>query len=196
MKGVLTLTTAPAALLTTAVAKTHARITVSTDDTYVDLLIAAATQAVENWTGRSLLHTVWTWTLPGWWARDEHLPRGPLYTVTHIKYLDNDGVQQTLAADQYALMYAGADKHPGLIVPAYGVAWPSHRYQENAIEVRYTAGYHASAAASVPQLLVHAVKLLIEHWYNNRQPVVTGTIVADLPFGIADLLAPYKLRDF
>jgi uncharacterized phiE125 gp8 family phage protein len=198
MDGHLNLVTAPAALLTTALAKSHLRVSGSTDDTYIDTILTVAVSNIENMVGRSLLHTVWDWVLADWPSPDEWFPRAPLATITHVKYLDNDGVQQTLAASQYIAMHAGAYKTPGKLHRAYNVAWPDHRPQANAIEVRFTAGYHATAAASVPPELVHAVKLLVEHLYDNRSPVVVGTIIADIPagLGLEQLIAPFKLRRF
>lgn len=37
-----------------------------------------------------------------------------------------------------------------------------------------------------------AMLLLIGHWYENRESVVVGTIVADLPMAVEALISPYR----
>ena len=116
------------------------------------------------------------------------LPRPPLQSVTSVKYLDADGTQQTLADSVYDV---STIRKPGEISRGFGQSWPSVRNQRNAIEVRWKAGF-GDAAADVPDDLRHAHLLLCGHWYENRENVVTGTIVAKLPWAVDALVAPYR----
>ena len=198
MLGALELVTAPASEpITTAEAKTQLRVDVADDDTYIDTLIVSARMLVEAQTNRALITQTWDWILPSWWPRlpkAEPVPKAPLVSVASVKYLDTDGNQQTVTASDYVVLHAGAQKEPGRVVPAFGFSWPSHRVQENAIEVRYGAGY--GAAAAVPDPIKHAIKLLVSHWYQNREPVNIGNTVNPLPDTTAALLGPYTLRAF
>lgn len=40
--------------------------------------------------------------------------------------------------------------------------------------------------------LTTAMLLLIGHWFENREAVVIGTIVAELPMAVEALIAPYR----
>ena len=95
-----------------------------------------------------------------------------------------------------------ADSAPGRIVPAYGEMWPTTRDQIDAVTVRFVAGYAGDGAspedlrANVPASIKRALKLLVNEFYQNRGDVVIGATVAELPFNIRALLAPYKVWDY
>lgn len=197
MEGVAVLYAAPSTEpITTAEAQTHCRVSSGVDDTYINTLITAARSHIEQVTGRALITQTWDWYLPCWPESDWNIPKAPLVSISSLKYLDNDGTQQTVSASDYQALFAAARIQPGRIIPAYGVSWPSYRDQPNTIVLRFVAGYGNAAAlvAAAPQL-VHALKLLVEYWYDNRTPVNIGSAVNKLPLGFEDLLAPFCCRD-
>jgi len=51
-----------------------------------------------------------------------------------------------------------------------------------------------SATADVPQAIKEAVLLTVGHWYQNRQSVVTGTQVNEVPMTSKYLLDQYKIQ--
>jgi uncharacterized phiE125 gp8 family phage protein len=53
------------------------------------------------------------------------------------------------------------------------------------------AGYGGSH--TVPEPIKQAILLLVGAWFENREAVLTGTIVATLPFAVDALLAPYRV---
>lgn len=57
------------------------------------------------------------------------------------------------------------------------------------IRVTYERGY---APGEEPWPIRQAVLLLVGHWYQNRENVVVGTIVQELPQGVRALVAPYR----
>lgn len=91
--------------------------------------------------------------------------RGPLQSVTYIKYVDTDGVLQTLDPSKYQV-----DLIARQIVPAYGESWPAVRYQPNAVEVEYIAGYGldggttAASVAAVPETIKDAIRFIVGQW--------------------------------
>ena len=189
----LSQTTAPSTTpITTAEAKTHCRITIATaEDTYVDTLIEAATDYVEDVTGLQLVTATWTWTLDTFPNSDTLVaPVNPMASVTSIKYLDSDGVQQTWSSGSYD---QDTTSMPGRIALAFGESWPTIRGGEiDSVEVIFTAGY--GAASVVPEHLRHAIKLLVGHWYVNREQVVVGTITANIPHAVENLLNQKSLN--
>ena len=63
--------------------------------------------------------------------------------------------------------------------------------QSNAIKITARAGQPNIGA--IPGNVKMAMKLMIGHWYNNREAVVIGTISAPLPIGVSDLLDPHRI---
>jgi uncharacterized phiE125 gp8 family phage protein len=48
-------------------------------------------------------------------------------------------------------------------------------------------------ATDVPDALLHVIRLLVAHWYENRGVAATGAGVAMLPAGVQALIAPYRV---
>jgi uncharacterized phiE125 gp8 family phage protein len=44
----------------------------------------------------------------------------------------------------------------------------------------------------VPAPIRHAVRLLVAHWFERREPVVLGLGATEVPTTIAGLLLPYR----
>ena len=120
------------------------------------------------------------------------VPLPPLQSVTSITYIDTAGDSQTLAASKYTV---DTSSEPARIVPSFSNDWPSTRAQIDAVTVRIVAGYGVSGS-DVPAPITSALLLIAAHYYEQRQPVVVGTIVADLPMAVDALLAPYRVWTF
>lgn len=175
-------TTAPAVEpITLDEAKAHLRVDHVADDALISELIGAARQYVEDWTGRALVEQTWQLELDAWpIGQVIYLPRPRAIGITSVKYIDGDGVQQTLGSGNYVL---DEQSEPARLFPPYGVDWPSVRDQRGAIEIIWTAGYGANAAA-VPDGIKAAVKLVLDHLY-ARDPV------RGFPSAVPALLSPY-----
>ena len=125
------------------------------------------------------------------WCAPILLPRGPVTSVTHIKYVDSGGTLTTLAAGQYQVDLYSV---PARIVPAYGVVWPTVKSGEvNAILVEYVAGY--AQVNGFPKAIQAAIKLIIGHLYEHRE-LVAERQGFEVPFAVKSLLAPYEVRDY
>lgn len=146
-------------------AKTHLEETLedADNDALIEWLIGVARQAAEDRTGRTLLSSTWKLSLDGFPGVVE-LERGPVQSVTWVKYYDSAGTLQTLAGDQYEVDLAST---PARIVPAYGVIWPSTRAgKPGAVQVQFVAGY--ADVAAVPKPILHWIKLALTDLYENR----------------------------
>jgi len=158
-------------------AKLWCKVDGTEDDALITGLIKAVRRSAEHLMQRTLITT--TWEL----VRDAFDPQlrlemPKILSVVSLKYLDVNGVQQTLDPADYVL---DADSSPGYLVPAYGKAWPSTYGQINAVRARYTAGYGATADL-VPESIKAWMQLHIEHYHKNRGAAVIGTIVSPLPY--------------
>jgi hypothetical protein len=215
------LVTAPAVEpVTLTEAKAQLRLDTTLDDTFVEVLIAAAREYAEQYCGRGFITQTWELTLDAFRGEDflelgsrgrkeagifgaalgserthqaqyVKLPMGRLIDVTSVTYLDTSQAEQTLASNQYDV---DTDNEPGRLRPAYGVTWPNTLTIWDAVRIRYRVGYGASAS-DVPKAIKMAVLMLVSQMYEHRTPEVTGTVVAGVGFTWSALLAPYRLTE-
>lgn len=183
----LTLKVAPSVEpVTLAEAKLHCKVDTTDDDALITALIVAARQQAEHRTGRALVTQQWELTLDRFVERIA-LPRPALVSVQSVKYLDDNGVQQTLANTEYQVV---TSELVGFIQSAYGKSWPSCRVQPDSVVIAYTCGY--GAADAVPVSLKSWIKMAVATLYAQREAIITGTIVAEVPHDFfAGLLDPY-----
>lgn len=170
-------------------AKASLRVTTDDENSYIQSLIAAATGYVEQATARQLVSATWTLKLD-YFPDVIYVPRPPLRSVSSIQYVDASGDTQTLSSTDYRVdLYS----LPGRIEPAYGRSWPTTRDVNAAVTVTYIAGY--GGASSVPEEIKLAMRLLIGHWYEHREPVVVGNIVSPIPMSVDALLSHHRFTD-
>ena len=160
----LKLITAPASSpvdLTTA--KAHLRVIHSAEDTLIQHMIDTAAAALDGPTGllgRCVVSQTWEYMLDSFPSEWIEIPLPPLQSVTSIKYLDSDGVEQTLSSARYRV--DTATEPGGVIVDEDG--WPDTFDTANAVTIRFVAGY-----STVPAPLKQAVLLNVGDMYENRQ---------------------------
>lgn len=168
----------------------HLRVSESDDDGYIDTLIAAARLATEKQTARSFITQSWKYTTRGFpCSRSFMLEKGPVQSIASVKYYDADNAQQTLSSSLYTL---DASLIPNRFILDYGESWPLVYPRSDAVAVEYVAGY-GSAAASIPEDLLHAMRFLVAHWYRQREPINIGNIVSPLPMTYEWLVGPYRI---
>jgi uncharacterized phiE125 gp8 family phage protein len=116
----------------------------------------------------------------------------PLQSVESIKYIDTDGVQQTLAPTTYKVDCAST---MGRIAPAYGTSWPVTRNEISAVEVSFTSGY--GTPAKVPRGIKNWMLIRIATLYANREEVaiLPRGKVEPLPF-VDRLLDNYRVLGY
>jgi len=212
MRYGLTLLTPPGSEpVTRDEAKQHTRIEFDNDNALFDSLLTTARRYVERTQNRTLMTATWQATFdhfpygsglvdvqrssingylgrrnqqPRWpdWT-SFRIPRPPLQSVTSIVYIDMNGNTQTLDPSLYLV---DATQDPGRINPAYAQSWPIARQMLNAITITFVAGY--GAASAIPEAYKTAIKMLVTHWYRNREAVSYANL-AELPLGMSALLA-------
>jgi len=157
-------------------------------DDHVASLCAAAHSHIERELGYPILRQ----------TRETHLscfPCGPIWlgsgdglTVLQLRYADTAGVVQVMPANGYAV---DAVSRIAKVWPTASTTWPSTSARPSAVVVEWQAGW--PSPADVPDDLLHAMKLLVGHWDQNREAVVVGSINSDLRVALDDLLSPFRL---
>lgn len=174
----LALVTPPAAEPISLVeAKAHLRVTGSDEDGLISAYITAARDYAEAYTRRAIVVGEWDWKLDGFYAPMEP-PRSPLKSVTHIKYLDSNGTEQTLATSVYRV---DAVSSPARIDLDYGQEWPATRDTINAVTVRFRAGFAQPFTANASTDFLTAAA----HGYVNGDVVVLSNSGGILPAGLS-----------
>lgn len=154
-------------------AKPCLRVDFNDDDVLINRLITAARQYCEDFQRRAYITQTWELWLDAWPDKDYiTIPRPPLQSVTFVKYYGADNKEYTLPTTDY---FVDDKNEPGRVVLAYGKSWPSTTLRPaNAVMVQFIAGY--GTADKVPEKIKQAMYLLIGHWYEHREAVLTGSI--------------------
>lgn len=135
--------------VTLAEVRAQIGITDATDtssDAIITRRITEARQWAEDYMQRALTRQTQEVRLDAFPLGDViDLPFPDLLSVVSVKYIDIDGVEQTVSASDYVV-----DTHSlvGNVRPAYGVAWPAARDEGNAVRIQYACGYSVAALAA------------------------------------------------
>jgi uncharacterized phiE125 gp8 family phage protein len=189
--GKLVLKTGPATTaISLAEAKAFLRVDsdYDDDDAYITSLIGVATNVVEQFTRRRLItqtYNIYYDEFPPFMD----LQVGNVASVTHVKYYDTDNTLQTLDTSQYDV---DIRVKPGRIYQAEDGNFPDTYERANSVEVEFVVG---SAASDVEDAIKQAMYIVIGRYYENRQDVVMGTQVNELPLMVEHLLTPYRLLE-
>lgn len=181
-------TVAPASpVVSLAEAKRHLRVLHDDDDADIEMMVGAATAAIEGPNGIGIALSPQTWRLSlDHFPCEIIVPLGPVSAVTSVEYRDAAGVMQPVAGLRYDL-----DESPLRVWPARDTAWPSANCEPGAVKVTFVCGY-----ADLPQDLRWAILLLVGHFYEHREAVTTDLKAIELPMGVASILERYRVGRF
>lgn len=87
------------------------------------------------------------------------LQKGPIQSITSIKYYSTEGVQTTLASTVYSL-----DTANRTIRLNYNKYWPATIPRWDAWEITYLCGY-----STIPPMAIQAMLILIEKYFLGRE---------------------------
>lgn len=161
------------------------------DDAELERTIKAARVACENYTGRTYAKR----TLELRWAelgRVLNVARGPIGSVTEFGYVNTAGAEVLFAAGSYSL--EGQMAHSTTIRFRESFVQPADIATDRSspIFLRGVFGPDAATVGPIPDDVVQAILWTVVHYFENRSPVVTGTIATELPNGIQNILRPYR----
>jgi uncharacterized phiE125 gp8 family phage protein len=157
------------------------------DDALIRALGIAARRVAESIQNRALITQTLELALDGWPGGNSlEIPRPPLQSVTSITYYDEDDTEHSLDSGSYLV---DTYSEPGRVVLKAGESWPDGELRPaNGVVLQFVAGY-GDEESDVPETTVQAIRLLVGHWYENREAVSsTGAIPKEVPFGVMSLL--------
>ena len=134
-----------------------ARSAVAADGTELDGLIEATVRSkvleVEDIIKQKVMAQTWLW-IGDRFPTDIALPH-PVRSVVSVKFIDTDGVEQTLDPSDYKLV---VEQYETWLVPGDGRAWPATFDTVSAVTVEVIAGM-AETAAEVDDRIVSYILL-------------------------------------
>jgi len=165
----------------------------STEDTFITGLIKVAREYCENYQHRALATQTWDLVLDDFPDEDFiELPKAPLQSVTSITYIDSAGTTATMTASLSG--YFVDTNEPGKVCLSYGITWPSFTpYPYGAVKVRFVCGHTGVTPDVISESTKIAMLMLINHMYENRLPVLIGSISKELEFAVYTLLDQNKM---
>lgn len=96
------------------------------------------------------------------------LPRTPVTSVSFVKYLDVDGVLQTISSDDYEL-----DAETGSVAPVD--EWPTALGTEGSVQIQFVAGY---TPTNCPASILDYIKSFVGTLDANREAHSDKPVVA------------------
>ncbi|KKN27511.1 hypothetical protein LCGC14_0863950 [marine sediment metagenome] len=188
----LTISSGPAVEpITTDEAREHLRISHTSENSLIDAYITAARLYVEAFTKRQLVTATWLLKLDRFPSREIVVPLPPLSSVTSVAYVDENGDAQTWDSSLYQV---DTNSEPGRIKPIEGETFPSTQSGTYAtVTVTFVAGY--GLAPAVPERFKQAIKLMVAHWFEFREPVIDGRVMK-VPMSVAALLNQDRMWRF
>lgn len=164
-------------------AKLHLKVELEEDDDLITTLIVAARGKAESLTRRSLVTQTRKLYLDAWPSKGTiKIPWPPLQSISSVSYYASSGSLTTLASSSYHTSVGDG----GRVVLADGQAWPDLQVaRPDAVIVEYVAGY--GDADDIPAAIKAGMKLLIGHWYKQREDAISGTIINTIPSGAKSL---------
>lgn len=161
--------------------KAHLRLEQDAEDGLLQHLLVAARDYVQEHLNRALITQDWQMDVSRRAASGEiRLPYAPFQLLLAVHYVDAAGEVTEAAPDDWRLDPATEPARLVLSAPF------------SPVRISFRAGY-GDAADDVPAPIRLALLQLVAHWYEHREAVAGVDAVRLLPFGVAALLAPYRL---
>lgn len=167
----------------------------STDeDAYVTAIVTSATKHIEALLGKQLVRATFNLYLDEFPTGRNPIifPVFPVSALTSVTYEDENSASQTWTSGDtgYQVAIAGNDK-PAVLCPSPDESYPAtEANRKRAVNILFNAGYSdtADSVANIPENYTHAVKLMVGHMYEMREPVIAGVSVAQVPDSVHALL--------
>ena len=166
----------------------HCRITSHDDDEELAGLITVARTHLEDICWSAFITQTWDYY---WNAFDAQLwlPRPPFQSIVKFQYMNAAGTLTNVSSNVYETSAENGISYARL---KYLQTWPTPRGYCDDVYVQVKCGY-GDAETNVPMPIRQAIKLLVGHWYSNREPI--GQIGTQIEMTVDSLIAPYRFKE-
>ena len=172
------------------------------EDDLLNGLISAARDRAETYTGRRLLTQTWKAYYQKWSTGEYfELPYPPLQAIqsSGLIYKNSTGNSTTVWSSGDSQWEVDTVSEPGRLHLKYGEDWPTETlWNVNPISIQYICGYGTTDrgySSQVPEPIKLGMKMLIGHWYENRENTIVGKTVEEIPEATKALWYPYRIWD-
>lgn len=166
--------------------KTYLRTNTTAEDTLLNTFIESARRLFENETNLGIMYQ----TLVQY--NDQNCPmfylmRGPINSITSVKYYDQNNVLQTADPSTY---------NTDIVTGGMGRIWFPNGQPSTSSTVRpiwqttFNVGFY-----SVPADITTAILLLAAYWFEQRTPYADRTLQS-IPKGWDSIISKYKLGNY
>ncbi|MCL4065338.1 head-tail connector protein [Pseudomonas sp. GX19020] len=156
--------------------KLHLRVDGDDENSLIDGLFAAAMSHIDGprgVLGRCIQPQTWAFETEAW-SGFLRMPFTGVSQVSASVQVDGDRVSVALTSRSCGV-------------------WTEVRL-DDVVTGQVSVEVEASTPDDAWPAIIAAVTLLVGHWYENREAVVTGTIATTLPLGVERLLSPLKVK--
>ncbi|HCO90506.1 MAG TPA: hypothetical protein DIT40_05990 [Alphaproteobacteria bacterium] len=180
-------------LIDLADAKAYLRILEDDFDAEIGIAIRAASAYLdlddEGFGGLSSPVAPQTWRVYGSGFNPTvlRLPFARIRSVTSVQYTAPDGTTGTVPGGDYDLIRIGRAYH---IRIEPGAAWPATRSEPGSVRIDLEAGFED--VDSIPEDIKAAARLLIGHFFENRDGGSAGKVSDDVMSAVDSLTRRYR----
>jgi uncharacterized phiE125 gp8 family phage protein len=173
-------------------AKAHLKVEDDAEDGLIASLIAAAARHAERAASVVSEARTETFYFDGF-SQQLLLNKWPVDAASvEIAYIDTDGVERTISTS--SLRVVTRDKITRVLAPV-GTEWPATYAVPSSVAVTASVGFAPptdETPSACPDNVKHAVRLLVGHFYRNREAASSAEIV-DVPLTATDLLEAERI---
>lgn len=182
-------------VLSVAEMKPHLKVQHTRDDSLIGDLIAAAAEYVGQQTELVLQPTSIEQRLDCWThGRCVLLAAGPVREVEAVTYLDVDGIEREVDAEDYRWE---PTPHGAELWFVSGFNAPTLQAdRKGAVRIVFSAGFNAPTEGgetrdprlNLPHRALQAVRMLVMHWYEHRGAILVGDQPYNVPLAVDTLI--------
>jgi len=138
-------------------------------------------------------HPVYVQHIAGYAAPFTCVATTNICTVASRTYSDGDRVRVSNSGGALPTgLSADADY---FVISATGNGFQLATATGGGAVVLTTTGSGTNFMGEVPETIRNGIKILTAHWYEAREPIIVGTIVANVPVSVIDMLTLYRLPE-
>lgn len=173
------------------------------EDNLLRGFIRAARTRAENYTGRTLMRQTKKYYIDNWPVGEYiEIPDPPLIAIQSscLTYVNSTGETNVVWSSGDNQWEIDKNSEPGRLYLKYGEDWPNETlWNHDAVRIQFICGYGTTGrgySTAVPENIKLGMKMLISHWYENRENTLVGQTINKIPDATEALWSDYRVWRF